>query len=404
MSYSYNEEISTELNQLKYTLLCQKFAQYFMIKGYKPKSNFDHRVFFLKKDHNFQSLIQNQKPYSNYDKSNKVLEILTEINKGNDLRHLYVNTEEFTNKLSKIINDANISIQLSDIYIKKNDIIEKTVKINELTNMLKKQIEKNNNIYYESKFIAFIISMNNFKSGSYRITLNINTSFEQENELNETEKINLKKDNPENVYEIFKEVSLSTKNLINIKEGKNNIVFSSNYSNSKKDEDIENKFEEYHFSFLDKEYKNYLVDKRYSGSTFSNFKLKISSTDGFYESKNEYILHLLLSFIDDLCDLNKNKLTKNIILKVYSESDYDKNDNKTVQIELNFELDDLTRLKFLNRINNLYQITLDNKIKNQMLIDEILSDYFPDIKESINDILTKEYESRESCCSDCNII
>ena len=135
MSYSYNEEISTELNQLKYTLLCQKFAQYFMIKGYKPNSNFDHRVFFLKKDHNFQSLIQNQKPYSNYDKSNKVLEILTEINKGNDLRHLYVNTEEFTNKLSKIINDANISIQLSDIYIKKNDIIEKTVKINELTNM-----------------------------------------------------------------------------------------------------------------------------------------------------------------------------------------------------------------------------------------------------------------------------
>ena len=401
---SYNEEISKELNDLRLTLLCQKLEKYFIVKGYKPNSNFDHRIFFLKNDQTFHSLIQNQTPYPNYDKSNKLLEILSEVNRGNDLRNLYVNTQEFTNKLSKTINDANFSIQLSDIYIKKNGILENTAKINELLNILNKQIKVKNNPNNKSKLIAYIISMNNFKSGAYRLVLNINTSFEQESDLNETEKTNLNKNNPENVYEIFKEVTLSTKNLITIEEGKNSILFTSNYSNNQKEEEPENKSEEYIFTFLNKDYKNYLVDKRYSGSTFSNFKLKISSTDGFYESKNEYILHLLLSFIDDLCDLNKNKLTKNIILKVYSESDYDKNDNKTVQIELNFELDDLTRLKFLNRINNLYQITLDNKIKNQMLIDEILSDYFPDIKESINDILTKEYESRESCCSDCNII
>ena len=401
---SYNEEISKELNDLRLTLLCQKFEQYFIVKGYKPNSNFDHRIFFLKNDQTFQSLIQNQTPYPNYDKSNKLLEILSEVNRGNDLRNLYVNTQEFTNKLSKTINDANFSIQLSDIYIKKNGILENTAKINELLNILNKQIKVKNNPNNKSKLIAYIISMNNFKSGAYRLVLNINTSFEQESDLNETEKTNLNKNNPENVYEIFKEVTLSTKNLITIEEGKNSILFTSNYSNNQKEEKQENKFEEYIFTFLNKDYKNYLVDKRYSGSTFSNFKLKISSTDGFYESNNEYILHLFLSFIDDLCDLNKNKLTKNIILKVYSESDYDKNDNKTVQLELNFELDDLTRLKFLNRINNLYQITLDNKIKNQMLIDEILSEYFPDIKESINDILTKEYESRESCCSDCNII
>ena len=401
---SYNEEISKELNDLRLTLLCQKLEKYFIVKGYKPNSNFDHRIFFLKNDQTFQSLIQNQTPYPNYDKSNKLLEILSEVNRGNDLRNLYVNTQEFTNKLSKTINDANFSIQLSDIYIKKNGILENTAKINELLNILNKQIKVKNNPNNKSKLIAYIISMNNFKSGAYRLVLNINTSFEQESDLNETEKTNLNKNNPENVYEIFKEVTLSTKNLITIEEGKNSILFTSNYSNNQKEEEPENKFEEYIFTFLNKDYKNYLVDKRYSGSTFSNFKLKISSTDGFYESNNEYILHLLLSFIDDLCDLNKNKLTKNIILKVYSESDYDKNDNKTVQIELNFELDDLTRLKFLNRINNLYQITLDNKIKNQMLIDEILSDYFPDIKDSIKDILNKEFEPRDNCCSDCYIL
>ena len=401
---SYNEEISKELNDLRLTLLCQKFEQYFIVKGYKPNSNFDHRIFFLKNDQTFQSLIQNQTPYPNYEKSNKLLEILSEVNRGNDLRNLYVNTQEFTNKLSKTINDANFSIQLSDIYIKKNGILENTAKINELLNILNKQIKVKNNPNNKSKLIAYIISMNNFKSGAYRLVLNINTSFEQESDLNETEKSNLNKNNPENVYEIFKEVTLSTKNLINIEEGKNSILFTSNYSNNQKEEEPENKFEEYIFTFLNKDYKNYLVDKRYSGSTFSNFKLKISSTDGFYESNNEYLLHLLLSFIDDLCDLNKDTLTKNIILKVFSDNDYDKKDNKTVQIELNFELDNFTRMKFLSRINDLYHVTLDNKIKNQMLIDEILSDYFPDIKDSIKDILTKEFEPRDNCCSDCYIL
>ena len=401
---SYNEEISKELNDLRLTLLCQKFEQYFIVKGYKPNSNFDHRVFFLKNDQTFQSLIQNQTPYPNYEKSNKLLEILSEVNRGNDLRNLYVNTQEFTNKLSKTINDANFSIQLSDIYIKKNGILENTAKINELLNILNKQIKVKNNPNNKSKLIAYIISMNNFKSGAYRLVLNINTSFEQESDLNETEKSNLNKNNPENVYEIFKEVTLSTKNLITIEEGKNSILFTSNYSNNQKEEEPENKFEEYIFTFLNKDYKNYLVDKRYSGSTFSNFKLKISSTDGFYESNNEYLLHLLLSFIDDLCDLNKDTLTKNIILKVFSDNDYDKKDNKTVQIELNFELDNFTRMKFLSRINDLYHVTLDNKIKNQMLIDEILSDYFPDIKDSIKDILNKEFEPRDNCCSDCYIL
>ena len=401
---SYNEEISKELNDLRLTLLCQKFEQYFIVKGYKPNSNFDHRIFFLKNDQTFQSLIQNQTPYPNYDKSNKLLEILSEVNRGNDLRNLYVNTQEFTNKLSKTINDANFSIQLSDIYIKKNGILENTAKINELLNILNKQIKVKNNPNNKSKLIAYIISMNNFKSGAYRLVLNINTSFEQESDLNETEKTNLNKNNPENVYEIFKEVTLSTKNLITIEEGKNSILFTSNYSNNQKEEEPEKKFEEYIFTFLNKDYKNYLVDKRYSGSTFSNFKLKISSTDGFYESNNEYLLHLLLSFIDDLCDLNKDTLTKNIILKVFSDNDYDKKDNKTVQIELNFELDNFTRMKFLSRINDLYHVTLDNKIKNQMLIDEILSDYFPDIKDSIKDILTKEFEPRDNCCSDCYIL
>ena len=398
---SYGEDNSTESNQLRYTLLCEKFEEYFKMKGYKKDSFFDHRVWFLKNDQTFQSLLHNSTPYPNYEKSNKLLEILSEINKGNDLRNLYISTEEFINKISKTLNDANISKKISNNYIEKNKILEKITKINELLNMLTNRIEKKKKGNYTSKLYTYIISMNNFPSGPYRLTLNINTSFDQENynELNDNEKLNLDKNNPENVFEIFQEVTLSTKNLINIPKGKDNIVFLSNFSNSQNENESENKFEDYEFSSLDKELKNYLVDRRNSGTTFSNFKLKISGTDGFYESNNEYLLHILLSSIDELCDLSKNPLTKNIALKLNNENDYDKKNDKIVLIELNLELDNLTRMKLLNRMKELYSVTLDNKIKNEMLIDEILSIYFSEIKDSVINILSKEDESRESCCA-----
>ena len=398
---SYGEENSSELNKLRYTLLCEKFEEYFKMKGYKKDSFFDHRVWFLKNDQTFQSLLHNSTPYPNYEKSNKLLEILSEINKGNDLRNLYISTEEFINKISKTLNDANISKKISNNYIEKNKILEKITKINELLNMLSNRIEKKKKVNYISKLYTYIISMKNFPSGPYRLTFNINTSFDQENynELNDSEKINLDKKNPENVFEIFHEVTLSTKNLINIPKGKDNLTFLSNYSNTQNENEPNNKFEDYEFSILEKDLKNYLVDRRNSGTTFSNFKLKISGTDGFYESNNEYLLHILLSSIDELCDLSKNPLTKNIALKLNNENDYDKKNDKIVLIELNLELDNLTRMKLLNRMKELYSVTLDNKIKNEMLIDEILSIYFSEIKDSVINILSKEDESRESCCA-----
>jgi hypothetical protein len=50
-------------------------------------------------------------------------------------------------------------------------------------------------------------------------------------------------------------------------------------------------------------------------------------------------------------------------------------------------------------MKELYSVTLDNKIKNEMLIDEILSVYFSEIKDSVINILSKEDESRDSCCA-----
>ena len=92
-------------------------------------------------------------------------------------------------------------------------------------------------------------------------------------------------------------------------------------------------------------------------------------------------------------------MTKNIALKLNNENEYDKKNDKIVLIELNLELDNLTRMKLLNRMKELYSVTLDNKIKNEMLIDEILSIYFSEIKDSVINILSKEDESRESCCA-----
>ena len=111
------------------------------------------------------------------------------------------------------------------------------------------------------------------------------------------------------------------------------------------------------------------------------------------------MLYIFLSLIDDLCDLSKNYITKEIVFDL-KKNDKDKK-NRTCEIELGLELDNLTRLGIINRIKELNQITIDNQSKNQMIIDEILTDYFPQIKDSIKDIL-KESTLRDSCCT-CNL-
>ena len=138
---------NNEVNKYRLNSLIQKFEQYFKIKGYKPDSYFDNKVFFLRNDQNFQNFLSGNTPYQNNNlqnssifNNNKILEILNQLNKGNDFQNLYISTKEFTNCLCKLINDSNISIQISEENIVKNNSHQKIGKINEIINLLNSKV------------------------------------------------------------------------------------------------------------------------------------------------------------------------------------------------------------------------------------------------------------------------
>ena len=400
---------NNEVNKYRLNSLIQKFEQYFKIKGYKPDSYFDNKVFFLRNDQNFQNFLSGNTPYQNNNlqnsstfNNNKILEILNQLNKGNDFQNLYISTKEFTQCLCKLINDSNISIQISEENIVKNNSHQKIGKINEIINLLNSKVTGKKKGEFNSILYSNVNSMSNFENGPYRINLCINTDFEKENfnELNSCEQKNLESDNTDNVYNYYESKILNTKNLITIPNGQENVTFRNNMKLKSEDENDVNFFEDYNFSILEHNNKDYLVDRRNSGTNFASFKLKIRGSNDIYESNNNYLLHIFLSSIEDLCDLNKEILSKNINVIVKGKND-ENDKNRIVSINLNFEIDNLTRIGILKRVKELINIPVENKVKNQMLIDEILNDYFPEMKESTLNILESNEEKRENCCADC---
>lgn len=385
-----------ELNKLKLNELIQKFEKCFTMKGYKPTSTFNSKVWFLKDDQAFQSLVQNKTLYSSTPKSNsKIIDLILELSSGMDLKNLEVPVDKFIYRISKMIIDSNVSIQISEESIKKNDSLQKISKINEILSLLNSKVQGKRKGDFISTLQASVSSLSNFPSGPYKINLLINTSFDKENvnDLNESEKKNMVISNPDSVYNNFDEKVLSTKSLINIPNDTNGVAFRSKVGSNSDGND----FDEYGFGILEKEGNDYLLDRRYSGTTLSNFKLKLFGKKDTYESKNEYYLHLVLSWVDELCDLNKEVITKSLNIKV-SGGDDKKDEGRIVALRFDFEIDPLTRIGILNRIKELISITVDTKVNNQLLIEEILNDYFPELRDAVKNILEKKDENRENCC------
>ena len=385
-----------EVNKAKLSDLISKFEKLFKIKGYKPTSTFDSKVWFLQEDQSFQSFLHNQTPYSTPKPNKKIIDLIYELNTTNDINTMKVPVDKFIYSLSKMIIDANISIQISDESISKNNSLEKISKINEILHLLNSRVQGKSKAEFISTFQASVTSLNNLPSGPYKVNLVVNTSFDREDpgDLNESEKNNMVQSNPDSVYSLFKEKVLTTKSLITIPNDSHTIIFRSKAVNSMDG----NFFDEYGFSILEKTGSNYLLDRRYSGTTFSNFKLVLNGKKDTYESYNEYVLHLVLSWSDEFCDLNKEMISKNLIIKVRSPSD-EKDEGRVVGVQFDFELDNLTRVGILNRIKELISIPVDTKVKNQLLIEEILNDYFPELKDSIKSLLDRNEEQRDSCCT-----
>ena len=387
----------SELNKTKYIDMKAEFEKRFKMNGYKPDSFFNSKIWFLKNDQQFQQLIHNQTPFSSPSNQNKIIiDLLSELNQGPDLKNLKVQTDQFISRLCEIIINSYISIQISDNTIKKNNSHQKLSKINEILNLLNMRVQGRRKGDFESTLETHVVSLKNFPSGTYKVNLKLNTSFDKEkiDELNETERNNNIPSNPDCVFNLFEEQSLLTKNLITIPNDDNSISFKQKVITHSDG----NYFDEYKFKIFEKEGNAYLLDKRFSGTSFSNFRIVLNGQYDTYESKNEYFLHLLLSWFDDLCDLNKEMFSKSVVMKVHGDKD-DKDYERVVTLQFDIEIDNLARIGMLNRTKELYSIPVEANMQKKLIIEEILNDYFPELKDPINSILERNEEARNACCT-----
>ena len=392
-----NDEEFEKIIDFRYNELFKLFKNLFEEKGYNINGKFDNKVWFLKNNDTFNSVAYNQTPYENPNENSTMIQILNELNQNSDLKDLTVITNEFIRKITKLINNSNISIEVSKKSIKERDIPHKLAIIDETLRLLEIKIENKQKGEFKSKLNTSILSMKNFPSGPFRPSLIINTAFDDENlnELNESEKRNLDRNLDKNVFNLFKEQIINTRDTITIPNNKNSIKFDSNESNFLITEQ-NNVFDEYIFEILNIENNNYLVDKRYSGSTFSNFKIKVKGSEDLYESRNQYLLHILLTSIEDLCDLSNDIISKDINIKLKAKNEIQ--EFREVLLKMEFELDPITRSGILNRIRKLINIPIEDNTKNKYIIEQILTDYFPTIKKQCFAILEKKEEEKKDCC------
>lgn len=398
-----------KLREEKKEQIKEQFQKLFALKGYKQKDNFTSDVWFLKNDAMFQSLINSSTPMSNELISKKIMDIFSSLNKSNSLKNLTINVEDFINEVTNKIMEADSAVQKSKNNIQQNKTLEKIAKLNEILQILSQKIESSANSNYNSTFRANIHSLKNFPKGNYKINLSFNNNFskEEEKEMNGTERKNMNEKIDE-LSNLFENKKISTNKIIEIPNNYDEIIFRSQKNSYNKDNNLQepNSFPEYKFTSLKKEGCKYILDRRYSGSTLSNFQIElIQNGDKIYRTKNEFFFLYVLNYLfDDFCNINKDTISFQCCLKAFENGLFESDNMGEIDLEVILELDPITRAELLNRIREVYSLTVDTKEDNANFIKEILTDYFIDIKDQVEAILNYDGIRDENCCNPCLII
>ena len=395
--------LTDKLNQIK-----RQFEKLFSIKGYRLGDTFTSSVWFLKQDKTFQSYITSSTPMTSEPISKRIMDIFVKLNKNDNLKNLKINVKEFIDEITNKIIDAHIEIEKSQKNIQKNKTLEKIAELNELLQMLKHKIESNQQItQYQSTLRANVHSLKNFPKGQYKISLLFNNNFtsEEVKDMNQTERKNMKDSSIDELQNLLEHKKLPLNNILEIQNDNEEIVYRTQKNSLKKERDLKepNSFPEYIFSPLKKEGCKYILDRRYSGSSLSSFKVElIQNGNKKFESKNEFFfLYELNLLFDELCNINKDIISFDSQLKTIEVDS--KNQIGSVDLEITLELDPITRAESLNRVREVLCLTVDTKEDNSNFIKEVLSDYFNDIKESVEAILAYDGPRSEDCCNSCII-
>lgn len=398
-----------EFKDEKLEQISKKFEKLFALKGYHLNDNFTSDVWFLKEDKTFQSFVSSSTPMTSEPISKKIMDIFSSLNKSNSLKNLNINVKEFINVISFKIVEANNAIQMSKNNIQQNKTLEKIAKLNEILQILSHKIESNqSNTNYASIFRANVHSMKNFPKGQYKISLMFNNSFtkEEEKEMNGTERKNMKDKSIDELSNLFQHKKIKTNQTIEIPSNNEEINFRTQKGPMNRDKNLNepNSFPEYKFTSLKKEGCKYILDRRYSGSSLSNFKVElIQNGDRTYQTKNEFFFLYVLNYLfEDFCNINKDTISFECSMKAFDINNKS-NQPGEIDLEIILELDVITRAELLNRIREVFSLTVDTKEDNSNFIKEILSDYFSEIKEGVEAILISEGDRNDNCCNPCSI-
>jgi hypothetical protein len=367
------------INDPKYHEIFKKLETKFRANGLYLSSRFDKKVFFLVEDKDYLNSLSG----TIFTPKNILYEILYDLNENEDPRNfssLKVSVENFIYKVVETLLLANNAKNRSHELIKQYNAQQRKNEVEEKLKILKEKFDnKRGYIPTTSQLTISLVKMENFPLGDYSFDLNVLELLPDERIKSNT---------------ILSNKSLPLKDNINVTQD-NEVV------NLLKLKDVNSyTFDTFEFRTFDTKF-NELFDKdSYSGTTFSAFSLKCERKNrGIkYESKLEYFLRILLIYVDDLIDISREIIAKNIQLKLKSDNNSHRDVN--VVLELRMNLDPVTRATMLRRVNDILTELIETYNTNDSIINEILDNYFHESSESIKHILEKpKEESRDACCN-----
>jgi hypothetical protein len=361
----------------KYFDIKENFEKHFKSKNIG--STFNNDAWFLREDIEFQKVLKPtvSTPYIYKPMHN----LLKETSTSDDIKKFEINVDKFIENLTIRLLQIKQQLDYSDQLIKKYKASENKNKIDAIIDILKNNINNSSQDIGSSTLQMSIGRLENFPEGGFLFKFHMTRFLTNNSAIRTSENITIKNNK-----------------ILNIKEGKQMIIFK-----GQTNQPIFDPIKFYPIE-LDERNENKLND--FSGTDLIDFNLFVQrDNEDFAESQTERFLDLFLStesFYDTTVDnvnlfYTFNLETQKRMLRKYK----DLAPNYDLVLEMNFKLDQETRISILKRLKSIFSNVIANRFQNKQDIEELL-DYFPEIKEKVLNILYSIKEDRVDTCASCN--
>jgi hypothetical protein len=348
------------------------------IKSKITGNTFNNDVWFLKDDIEFQKAMRPTTVSTPYT-IKPMHSLLKDSSSSDDIKKIEVNVDTFITNLTVKLLELKHQLDSCDNLIKKYKASENKNKIDAIIEILKKNI--NSDQKCESFLQMSIARLEGFPEGAFGFKFHMTRLLSNNSAIRTSENVVIKNNK-----------------LLNIKESKQMIIFRGQINQPV--------FDPIKFFPIELDQKGESNSNDYNGTDLIDFNLYIQrDNEDFAESQNERFLDLFLS-AESLLDTTSDSVdifftfnleTQKRILRKYKDLE----PSYTAVVEMNFKLDNNTRIAILNRLKAIYSSAIANRFQNKQDIEELL-DYFPDVKEKVSNIIHSLKEDKGDTCASCN--